>query len=223
MPKKPRKATPPAEVKGESPVKARRDDSFAIELSMSPAMKLVRNVVERHLEKEEQDQPPKTDDPVLSVIDAIVDGIKHGTDLGGTQDQVTKLISNQESRSELIDSLFLTHDYDRLIRYAKARATIENVLLAAAERNELTPAEALAFLSLVQTESKTIQAKIKAGATNVKNVLELLEKADYAVQVGQVDLVKKFSKTSPQGREIIRRLTYKLSQIGRADKTEVGD
>lgn len=204
-------------------------EAEALEKSLSPAAKVMREVVSRHLD-ETGGADPKID-PVLAVLERVIDGIKTGTDISGAQQEVAKLVTNQESRSELIDSLMMAHDYNRLLKYAQARDHVETLLLDASRRGDLTPTEALAFMSIITAESKVIQARVKSGATDVKDVIALLEKADYTVTNAQVDLAKKFANTSPQGREIVRRLVHRLGKLNtpdsggngtsRADRAEV--
>jgi DNA-binding MarR family transcriptional regulator len=188
----------------------------SLERSLPPAAKVIRDAVSRDLE--ERGVPPMDDDVVLNTLQKVVDGIRSGTDISGVQAEVTRLVTNHESRSELIDNLMLAHDYDRLVKYARARARVENLLIRATERDDLTPTEALAFMAIIVQEAKTIQGRIKAGATDVKDVLALLERADYTVTVAQADLAKKFASTTPQGREIVRRLAHKLSRIKGVEK-----
>jgi len=166
-------------------------------------------------------------DPVLKILDKVVQGIKHGTDISENQEEISKLILNQESRAELIDNILLTHDYDRLVKYVRARKVLEDFLLLACQRGDLSATEALAFMKIVMTESETIQHRVKAGATSVKDIINLVSKADYAVQAKEADLTKKFDKTTPQGREIIRRLAHRLNKVqkgaGGATKTTIPD
>lgn len=204
---------------GGTPVPARAQ-SFqelkALEDLLSSKDKVVREVIGRDLEERGastgQLSPPPAD-PILDTLEKIVSGIKTGGDIQQESSAVLRFISNQESRSTLVDSMLLSHDYERLVRYAKARNHLEDVLLRASMRGDLSPTEALAFMSVVNAESKVLQARVRAGSENIKDIMALLEKADYALTERQVEITKRYVDTTPQGREIIRRLTHRLAKV----------
>lgn len=154
---------------------------------------------------------PQADKPLL-VIEQVVGAIKDGRDLSSMKEDVLRLVSNQEDRAQLISNLLMTHDYTRMAKYAKAREKLENVVLEAIEQRQLTPTQTIAFLKLVMEESEVISARIRNGATTVKDLVSLLNRADYAMQLSDAELHKKFEGTTPQGREIIRRLMGRLNK-----------
>lgn len=166
------------------------------------------------------DVPPPDgvdNDPVLSVLDAVVNGIVHGSEVKNQQANIEKLISGQESRAELIDQLMLTHDYTRLLAFAKARAKLEQFMLACANRDDLSPMETLAISKYITDELKSLEGRVKAGSTSVGDFMQLMSKIDYTVSLNQRELEKKLSTTTPQGREIIRRAAYKLGQLSKVE------
>lgn len=158
------------------------------------------------------------DDRVLATLQRVVDGINGGKNLSSDISEIAQLISHQEDRAELIDNLMLTHDYSRLIRYVKARDHLENFLLDCAMRGDLSPAEALAFQKLVMDESSKIMDRVKSGATSVKDIIGLMNKVDYTVTLSEKQLQRQFAKTTPQGREVVRRLTHRLAKLQRQKK-----
>jgi hypothetical protein len=167
--------------------------------------------------------PPAPEDAVLDTLDEVIDSLKTGREISGLRERIAQLVTNQESRAELVSNMAMTHDFDRLSRYMRARASLEDILLTAAVDRSLTPTQALAFLKITQEQSEIILNRVRAGATNIQDLLSLLNKADYALQVQDAELAKKFSNTSPQGREIIRRLAHRLNKVAAADMTQVED
>lgn len=168
--------------------------------------------------------PPAPKDMVLDTLDEVINSLKTGREITGLRERIAQLVTNQESRAELVSNMAMTHDFDRLSRYMRARASLEDILLNAAVGRTLTSTQALAFLKITQEQSEIILNRVRAGATNIQDLLSLLNKADYALQVQDAELAKKFSNTSPQGREIIRRLAHRLNKVAAsADVTQVED
>jgi len=167
--------------------------------------------------------PPAPDDAVLDTLDEVIDSLKTGREISGLRERIAQLVTNQESRAELVSNMAMTHDFDRLSRYMRARASLEDILLTAAIDRSLSPTQALAFLKITQEQSEIILNRVRAGANNIQDLLSLLNKADYALQLQDEELAKKFSNTSPQGREIIRRLAHRLNKVAASDMTQVED
>jgi len=165
---------------------------------------------------QEPPEHPQADKP-LQVIEQVVGAIKDGRDLSAMKPDVLRLISNQEDRAQLISNLLMTHDYTRVAKYAKAREKLENTILEAIDRGRLTPTQTLAFLKLISEETEVISGRIRGGATSVKDLMALINRADYQMQMSEGDIHKKFTGTSPQGREIIRRLIGKLCKATASD------
>lgn len=196
----------------------------------------VHNVIVRQLDARFQDARVQVEiereieeakaDTVLNTLSKVVGSIKTGESItDDTRESVTKLISNQEDRAELIQNLLLTHQYDRLVRYTKIRDHLERVMLACAKRGDLTAAEALAFMKITMEQTDSISSEVKAGATSVQDLMGMLNKVDFAVQISEKELEKKFANTSPQGREIVRRLATRLSKAakGKPSKSSIKD
>ena len=165
--------------------------------------------------------PPAPKDMVLDTIDDAVNSLRTGRDIEGLRDRIAQLVTNQESRAELVSNLALTHDFDRLTKFLRARASLEDILLTASIDRTLTPTQSLAFLKITQEQSEVILNRVRAGATNIQDLAALLNKANYALQLQDAELQKKFANTSPQGREIIRRLAHRLNKVASAKAATV--
>lgn len=209
----------------------------SVDGALRGAIGLVHGVLVRQLDPRFQDSRVQVEiereiedaksDSVLGTLTKVVDSIKTGeTITEETRDSVTKLISNQEDRAELIQNLLLTHQYDRLVRYTKIRDHLERIMLTCAKRGDLSAAEALAFMKITMDQTDSISSEVKAGATSVQDLMGMLNKVDFAVQASEKELEKKFANTSPQGREIVRRLATRLSKAagkGKPSKKLVED
>ena len=154
-------------------------------------------------------------DKVLDAMDSVVNMIKDGKSLVPVQETINQLIENQNERAQVFDSLHLTHEYDRLVRFLKARKAVEDVLIAVAERGDLSPAEALAFHSVISKEISSMQKRVGVGAMGTQDIIGLLNKIDWVVQKNEQKLQKDFTNTNPQGREIVRKVAVRLQKIAK--------
>lgn len=213
-----------------TPVRATAASSIELEAALSGQARAVRDVMHRQLqdgaEAATKIYEDGKNDHVLNILDTIVTGIKNGTDISSSQGEISKLILNQESRAELIDNILLTHDYDRLVKYVRARKVLEDFMLLCIQRGDLSATEALAFMKIVMDETKMLQTRVKAGATSIKDVEQLVNKVDFALHAKEAEINKKYDKTSPQGREIIRKLAHALNRVkggGKPDSQTIHD
>jgi hypothetical protein len=170
-------------------------------------------------EREYGAQHEDLSDPLSDTLENVINGIMTGKSLDEYRDDIKRYIHNQQDRSDLIINLLLTKDYQRLLKFVKVRDDLEAKLLAAAGRTDLNASEMMAFSQLITEMTAKLEGRVQAGSTNVSDVMALLSKADYALQLQEETTKKKFKQTTPTGREIVRRLVHKLSKISKDDKT----
>lgn len=155
-------------------------------------------------------------DPSLDALSNIVHNIEEGKDIRDQFDKISRLIHNQDSRAEVIGSLSQTHDYHRYVNFLKARQRIEHILLTIANRGNLTPGDALALLEYITENVKTIEAKTARNSVSGKDIAALIGKIDYLVDTQQQAMQKQLANTTPQNREIMRRVATKLLKAAKA-------
>ena len=152
-------------------------------------------------------------DPAIEAMEQIVANIQQGKDIKDSFAQIARLTHNQDSRAEIFSSLSLTHDYSRYTAFLNARRRVELVLLAIAGQGKLTPGDALALLAYLNEGIHTIEGKIKSSSLGGKDIAGLLGKIDYLMSTQEVALQKKMADTTPQNREIMRRVSHKLQKM----------
>ena len=205
-------------------------ERFSLESLLSASARVVRDTLVRTVGESVRDRNSLAEDgvsatvpppppyvggaasPALGMLRQVVEAINTGKSLAPSYEQLSRLIHAQEKRAEVIDHLLLTNDYERVINFAEARARIEQDLLTAVYSQHLNPTERMALYTIISQLEKEARGRIKAGSTNVNDIIALLEKIDYSTQAGSEALVRKFADTTPQGREIIRKVTSKLSK-----------
>lgn len=165
---------------------------------------------EEELRQEAEDENA---DPIINVLDDVVEGILKGDSLEKYHDQIRKYILNQQDRSELIANLLLTKDYRRLVSFVKVRDILEGRLLEAATRSDLNISEIMAMMTIIGAQADKLSSKVEAGASNISDVLALMTKVDYTLQENDTKLKEKLKGTSASGREIVRRVIHKLKKV----------
>ena len=176
------------------------------------ALSLGAKVAARTLGRIGQTPIPEDTYRVTDLVKTVVDGIATGTDFKQIYPTLSRLVNQQESRAKLLDQLLLFDDYRRVSAWTEVRNEIEVDLIQAARRGDLRPAERLFLLEMADKKLLGIQRRIEGGASEVNDVLGLLQKANYAVEAQGEALKERFAKTSYQGREIARKLLTRLSR-----------
>jgi len=209
------------------------DDAELIEpdVMLNGLSKVIRDVIVREFSQngdnyQDFNNPDGTQkiktDPAIEAMTNVINMINDGTSIEPHQAKIKQLIDSQSDRANLIDSLQLTHEYGRLVKFLSARAKVEDVLLAVAERGALTPAEALAFHSILSKEIKDMQRRVGAGAISVRDLIGLLNKVDWVVQNNEAKLARSFDNTNPQGREIVRKVASTLQKTLTSQRAKTG-
>lgn len=159
----------------------------------------------------------------LDVLDSVVSGVLNGTDLSPQYPEIARLIHAQEQRAEVVNQLLLTHDYARVTRATKARDRLEEDLCTMALNGDLLPAEKVLLMEKLDTIVTTTRKGIAAESTSITDIVAMLDKMDYATEIAGAGLQRKFEKTSPQGREVARKLLLNISKrVSAATKEKNG-
>jgi hypothetical protein len=159
---------------------------------------------------------PPSSDVALATARELAEGIEDGRPLEPLFPRLSRLISNQERRAEIFDQLFLTHEFSRAVDLAAARAHIEHKLIVAAFRGDLTVEEEIAVFDRIIELERESRNRIKGGAIAVSDLMAMLQKADATLAVDEGVLATKFAQTTPQGREIVRKLAMRLGKAARS-------
>lgn len=166
------------------------------------------------------DLPGPPPSPALDGLRAVIEAVVQGKDLLQHAKEIERLVMGQETRANLVDSLIATADYERLMGFLTARRTLEFSLLGALNSGQLSPPEQLALLNYLNTETRNIEGKIKAGTTEMKDVMGLLLKLDASTAAGEASIAERVKLTTPQGREIVRRVLHRLGKATRKPRAK---
>jgi hypothetical protein len=214
----PRRVGPGADIPDNAPLRFEKAD---FQDMLSGAAKVLNGLITRQMvdvADGRTESPDLKPDDSLMVLDELVQGFTSGKDLEKVRSEVDRLTMAQDDRMTLVTSLVTQHSLVRMVRLMVARDRLERFMVSAAERGDLTPSEALVFLKTISTDMAEIQDSIKPTA--IKDAKGLVDKVDYSQKKAAATASAKYDDTSPQGREIIRKIVYGLiKQVGERKPT----
>ena len=168
---------------------------------------------DRWLKKEEANKG-------VAAIAQVVSFIQSGRSLKELDAELIPLLSEQASKSHILQATMYNHQMERVALHWSARWDLERSLWEDLRAQKLTPREKIALLELSTREAKEAAAYINNASAEFKPMTEVeptIEKAGkHSASKAAADKKKEFEGTTPQGREIIRRMTFKAKQA--ADK-----
>jgi hypothetical protein len=156
----------------------------------------------------------------VSAIAKVVSHIQSGRSLKELEAELVPLLSEQQSKSSLLQATMYNHQMERVALHWSSRWDLERSLWEDLREQKLTPREKIALLTLSTREAKDAAEyinKANGAFTPMTEVEPTIEKAGkHSASRALTDKKKEFEGTTPQGREIIRRFTFKAKQA--ADK-----
>jgi hypothetical protein len=167
--------------------------------------------------KDMEGPQPNTAGGALSVMTRLQQAITHGQDITPLNPEITVHVTGQNERNELLFSLLDAHDMERLVELLNNRAKFEDFISGCSRRSDLTVNEAMSMAAYTRGELESIFAKLrpKSGARGetTREPSELVTRANLPTQLQRRELQGKFEEASPQEREILRKLGFKLENL----------
>jgi len=167
-------------------------------------MAVVNNVIARELIDPSPDTGEAIDDLPLDALKATVYGMNHGQSLGELQPHAMRLASFAKDKAELVSAILQSHELDRLVANLESRAICEKVGHRALRRGDISCLEALAVLDRLDGEIAAGIVLLKKDSPALDSG-SVMDKVNSNRQEVERDVQHKFTGTTPQGREIIRR------------------
>lgn len=156
-------------------------------------------------------EEPLPQSSVVSVIDRVVNGIVKGEPIGECKDEVLRMLTHPTEKAQVMLGMLLNCDFERLGMFIKIRDRTEKMLERAVGRSDLTIAEALALNRTACVEISVIRAHLDAEQPTL-DTQTLTEKIDAKKQVVERKIERTLQRSSPQGREIIRKRIYAMQK-----------
>lgn len=195
------------------------DDHLPLPVALDAIHAAIAVVIHRLVSKHPDDYPevinppdPKIE-PTIKAMADLMEGIVKGKDIRKEMPVIERLIEKQDVRAEVLNKLSVTQDMLRLSKFTAAQQKLESVVLAVIDAGKLSPAEALAFLAYVSKEREGIRKTVQGSSVSGRDVQGLMDQMSLLVNNESAEFQRKLSATSPQNREIIRRLSHKLGKM----------
>jgi hypothetical protein len=233
-PKKPRKPDPAVEAADipplDRPLNLHQENAVDEEGGDKDILDgLFAKAFDRWMKKEEADKG-------VSAIAKVVSFIQSGRSLKELEAELVPLLSEQASKSNLLQATMYNHQMERVALHWSSRWDLERSLWEDLREQKLTPREKIALLKLSTVEAKDAADYINKASgqfTPMTEVEPTIEKAGkHSASKALAEKKKEFEGTTPQGREIIRRFTFKAKQaaeklvsaeLDKEKKTDGGD
>jgi len=152
----------------------------------------------------------------VSAIAKVVSYIQAGKSLKELDAELIPLLSEQQAKSHILQAMMYNHQMERIALHWSSRWNLERSLWEDLNAKNLTPREKIALLQIATREAKDAAAYINGASTPFTPMTEVeptIEKAGkHSASKALADKKKEFEGTTPQGREIIRRFTFKAKQ-----------
>ena len=154
------------------------------------------------------------DSPVLATADKAIPRLLTGKPTDDVKEEIAKVTDGIEDKYKIVGALVDHHTVERWGVQARLRWKLEQSLMADLEVDKLSPLEKLALLKMVAPQCDAMEKIIRAGANPMKDVEQTLKNVDATIQANNTSsMAARLKGTTPQGREIARRLAYKANQL----------
>ena len=131
------------------------------------------------------------------------------------------MLHGLDQKLSIHKAILALYQSDRMISLVKAQAKVTGYLITCAQRKDLTPAESLAFFKIFGDEITSIRKTLdEVDRDQLKDIEGLLKKTDFNALKDQRKLEKRFAGTTPQGRDVIRKLVHTLLKAAEKKKEQ---
>ena len=172
---------------------------------------VIHNVMERQLCDDLKNPPvqePK--DEAIELWFKVTQAKDAGQSLQPFAEEITRLTHGNEPEIKLAKALYTRIRIRRFFRQLETDETIDRFLHRCMRRGDLSPKEALALKQSNLAEMRATLKEVMDQEEPVSFIPENdLAKMDYSLQMTEKTTTKMLGKTTPQEREIIRKITIK--------------
>ena len=109
-------------------------------------------------------------------------------------------------------AILLRHHLEFRVLHAEALSAQANF---AVDDHPCAGHDALLDMEQIEPLEREARNRIKSGALPINDLLGQIQKMDSTLAVDEEALRSKFSKTTPQGREVVRKLALRLGKATR--------
>lgn len=135
----------------------------------------------------------------------------NGGDLAGIKEKLGSLVANHRERSEILQILMAIDDQQNLVSIRSDMKRLMDFLHTCTTRGDLTVVETVALIGFLTCQEKTATERLeKSLSEQPKNSVETLERLCHSLSSDESR--KQFKDITPHGREILRKLRFKIER-----------
>ncbi len=158
---------------------------------------------------------PDTSGGALEVIEKLETDLKAGKDVTALTGEISSYIMGDDANIELYMRLHDAHDLERSREFDKSIAKWEDFCNGCMRRSDLSIVEGMAVISYIHSQQQAIFSRIdrkraKGESAISRDSEELVDRVNRPTLIQSKQLQQKFDEASPQEREMLRKLGFKL-------------
>lgn len=180
---------------------------------------VVHNIVVRQLADDIASPPAASDEEsALSMLSQVMQARKEGKSLEAFKHDLARLLQNTDELYKLVWHLYRRHRCDQLLDWLTADDAITKFLTRCFRRGDLTPTEALVLKRMSTSAIKELVDEYRTAMSESETLSshgessDLLSKLDVTLKLEDKNTHSILTKTTPQGREIVRKLVFTARQ-----------
>lgn len=215
-PRPPRPPKPPRVVNAAAVEEVEREEANAPKTEKAMLDQMFTRAFQRYADKGKANRG-------VELMAAVVDKIQSGESFKALEQDLLSVLSEQRSKTNVLQGVMLNHHLELAALFTDMRWHLMRDMWEDLKTQKLQPMERLALLKLACNEAEKAEAYINSSSPYepAGEAHPLLEKADKPSQEKRnVEMRQTLEGTTPAGREVIRRLTFKAKEA--AAKLAVG-
>lgn len=177
---------------------------------------IVHNLMLRQVQDDLVDPPQaESSHPALELLKKVQEARDRGESLEAYKEETTRILYGIDQEERLASAVLRVYALRKLRRQLETDEFLDKFLHRLAKRGDLTPREAMVLKQLTMNEmAKTAKELVdRLNAPTLENFNGAdLSRMDYTLQVTEKTTNKVFAGTTPQGREIIRKITLRAQR-----------
>jgi hypothetical protein len=177
--------------------------------------KIAEELLRKRLSIGKGERPPPIESAVLNVASETIPRFVAGKPTAQIKDRVSKVAGSVEDKYKILGSIVESHTMERYLLHARMRWDLEQSIFRNLVADELDPMTKVALYKMVLSETSLMEKIIRQGANPTQDLQGLAEKIDAVQKQTPGDLARRLEGTTPQGREIARRVVAQAQQLSR--------
>jgi hypothetical protein len=174
---------------------------------------VIHNAMVRQLQDDMANPPvEEAPNPALALLRKVQEAKDRGEPLTGYAEEASKVLQGIDAEEKLTEAVLRHVRVRKIRRQLESDEYLDRFLNRCLRRGDLTPREAVVFKQVNTAElNKLIRDLLDRLEDHEADSFGLpdLEKMDYTLRITEKTTNAYFEKTTPQGREIIRKITLR--------------